>query len=125
VCSKPATLVRYEKDVHTACLELLDGRLASQLGVLSPHFAPSVSCNLLFTVTLLWSRPLAPKCTKEKSHLFQLTSLVLVCILALRAAILDSRALYILVRKRLMKIGHQQKARTAEVRLRSDRFVST
>ena len=43
ICSKSDILVKYEKDVHSACMELLDGRLASQLGVLSPHFAPSVS----------------------------------------------------------------------------------
>jgi hypothetical protein len=51
--------------------------------------------------------------------------LVLLCILALRSAILDFRTLYVLVRKRLLRIGHEQKARTAEVRLRSDRFVSS
>jgi hypothetical protein len=40
--------VRFEKDVHSACMRLLDDRLASQLGVLSPHFAPSVSSKFDF-----------------------------------------------------------------------------
>jgi hypothetical protein len=72
VCSNPATLVKFEKDIHSACLELLDGRLKSQVGILGPHFTPSVSLQILNRFVTLFMNVLFYKLFNETFFFFSL-----------------------------------------------------
>jgi hypothetical protein len=51
---------------------------------------------------------------------FQLLSSIVICALALRAIVKDARSFYGFIRRRLLKIGQEQKIQVAELRLRSD-----